>query len=127
MLARVAVALGDPAVRDVCLGFAAGRDPGVDPEHATRLWWQLTRALPAPEVAQPATLLAFASPAPRRGSDPDRGARAGRCTASPTAASAELFAGSVGGDEPVRPWCWRSALRPRTRQGAVNGTGARAR
>ena len=61
LLARVAVALGDPAVRDVCLGFAAGRDPAVDPAAAGELWWRLTRLVPAPEVAEPATLLAFAA------------------------------------------------------------------
>jgi hypothetical protein len=61
LLARVAVALRDPAVRDVCLGFAAGRDPAVDPAAAGELWRRLTRLVPAPEVAEPATLLAFAA------------------------------------------------------------------
>lgn len=61
VLARVVAVLADPAVRDVCLGFAAGRDPAVDPAAAEELWWQLTRATPAPEVAEPATLLAFAT------------------------------------------------------------------
>ncbi|HEY2223101.1 DUF4192 domain-containing protein [Actinomycetospora sp.] len=60
-LARLAVALCDPRVRDVCLGFAAGHDDAVDPDHARTLWTVLTRAVPAPEVAEPATLLAFAS------------------------------------------------------------------
>ena len=44
--------------RDPCLGFAVGRDPAAD---AQTLWWRLTRATSAPEVAQPATLLAFAT------------------------------------------------------------------
>ncbi len=60
-IARLAVALRDPRVRDVCLGFAAGHDAAVDPDHAERLWTVLVRAVPAPEVAEPATLLAFAS------------------------------------------------------------------
>lgn len=61
VLARVVAVLDDPVVRNVCLGFAAGRDPAVDPAAAEAFWWQLTRATPAPEVAQPATLLAFAA------------------------------------------------------------------
>lgn len=60
-IARLAVALCDPRVRDVCLGFAAGHDDAVHPEDARRLWTLLARAVPAPEVAEPATLLAFAS------------------------------------------------------------------
>lgn len=60
-IARLAVALCDPRVRDVCLGFAAGHDAGVDPAHAEQLWTLLVRAVPAPEVAEPATLLAFAT------------------------------------------------------------------
>ena len=60
-IARLAVALRDPQVRDVCLGFAAGRDAAVDPADAERLWTVLVRAVPAPEVAEPATLLAFAT------------------------------------------------------------------
>jgi hypothetical protein len=60
-IARLAVALRDPRVRDVCLGFAAGHDAAVDPADAERLWTVLARAVPAPEVAEPATLLAFAT------------------------------------------------------------------
>ncbi|MDT7745939.1 MAG: hypothetical protein QOE59_5017 [Actinomycetota bacterium] len=60
-IARLAVALRDPRVRDVCLGFAAGHDAAVDPVDAERLWMVLVRAVPAPEVAEPATLLAFAT------------------------------------------------------------------
>lgn len=60
-IARLAVALCDVRVRDVCLGFAAGHDDAVDPDHAEALWRLLVRAVPAPEVAEPATLLAFAS------------------------------------------------------------------
>ncbi|NMO89840.1 DUF4192 domain-containing protein [Actinomycetospora sp. TBRC 11914] len=60
-IARLAVALCDPRVRDVCLGFAAGHDDAVDPAHAEQLWTLLARAVPAPEVAEPATLLAFAT------------------------------------------------------------------
>ncbi|HEY2193106.1 MAG TPA: DUF4192 domain-containing protein [Actinomycetospora sp.] len=60
-IARLAVALCDPRVRDVCLGFAAGHDDAVDPDHAWQLWTLLMRAVPAPEVAEPATLLAFAT------------------------------------------------------------------
>lgn len=60
-MARVLVALTDPPVRDVCLGFAMGCDDEVRPEHAEKLWWSLTRAAPAPEAAEPATLVAFAA------------------------------------------------------------------
>ena len=60
-IARLAVALCDPRVRDVALGFAAGHDEAVDPDDAARLWSLLARAVPAPEVAEPATLLAFAT------------------------------------------------------------------
>jgi uncharacterized protein DUF4192 len=60
-IARLAVALCDPRVRDVALGFAAGHDEAVDPDHAARLWTLLARAVPAPEVAEPATLVAFAT------------------------------------------------------------------
>ena len=60
-IARLAVALCDPAVRDTCLGWAAGHDDRVEPAHAEQLWTLLTRAVPAPEVAEPATLLAFAT------------------------------------------------------------------
>lgn len=60
-IARLAVALCDPRVRDVCLGFAAGHDAAVEPAHAEQLWTVLVRAVPAPEVAEPATLLAFAT------------------------------------------------------------------
>lgn len=57
---RIAAALGDPSVRDVCLGFALGADARVDPAGAAPLWQTLTRALPAHAVADPATLYAFA-------------------------------------------------------------------
>ncbi|WP_433799082.1 DUF4192 domain-containing protein [Actinomycetospora sp. CA-084318] len=60
-IARLAVALCDPRVRDICLGFAAGCDDAVDPAAAEELWRVLVRAVPEPEVAEPATLLAFAS------------------------------------------------------------------
>lgn len=60
-LATVAAALRDPAVRDVCLGFVLGADPEVRAEDAEQLWWALTRTTPAPEVAEPATLLAFSA------------------------------------------------------------------
>lgn len=58
-LARVVVALRDPAVRDVCLGFVLDTDPAVRAGHAEQLWWLLTRSTPGPEVAEPATLLAL--------------------------------------------------------------------
>ena len=60
-LVRLVAALTDPAVRDVCLGFALGCDDTVRPEHAHQLWWLLTRAAPAPEAAEPAVLLACAA------------------------------------------------------------------
>ncbi|GAA4827894.1 DUF4192 domain-containing protein [Actinomycetospora corticicola] len=60
-IARLAVALCDPRVRDIALGFAAGCDDGVEPAAAEQLWRLLVRAVPEPEVAEPATLLAFAS------------------------------------------------------------------
>lgn len=58
-LARLAVALGDPAVRDVALGWALDPDETVAAA-AEHLWTLLVRALPAPEVAEPAVLLACA-------------------------------------------------------------------
>ncbi|MFC5141256.1 DUF4192 domain-containing protein [Actinomycetospora rhizophila] len=58
-IARVAVALGDPAVRDVAVGWALDRGEGVAAA-AEALWTVLVRALPAPEVADPAVLLACA-------------------------------------------------------------------
>jgi hypothetical protein len=58
-IARVAVALSDPAVRDVAVGWALDRDEGVGTA-AEQRWTLLVRALPAPEVADPAVLLACA-------------------------------------------------------------------
>ncbi|MEJ2868024.1 DUF4192 domain-containing protein [Actinomycetospora sp. OC33-EN08] len=60
-VARLAAALCDPHVRDMCLGFAVGCDDDVDPGHAEELWRVLVRSVPAPEVAEAATLLAFAT------------------------------------------------------------------
>ena len=59
-IARLAVALCDPGVRDACLAFALG-GPGIAPSAAEALWTLLVRAVPAPEVAEPATLLACAA------------------------------------------------------------------
>lgn len=53
-LARVAAALRDPHVRDTCLAWAL--EPRAAP--AEQLWTMLVRAVPPPEVAEPATLLA---------------------------------------------------------------------
>ncbi|MDD7938843.1 DUF4192 domain-containing protein [Actinomycetospora lutea] len=58
-IARVAVALGDPAVRDVAIGWALDPDEALAAA-AEQLWTLLVRALPAPEVAEPAVLLACA-------------------------------------------------------------------
>lgn len=58
-IARVAVALGDPAVRDVAMGWAVDPDDAVSGA-AEQLWTLLVRAVPAPEVADPAVLLACA-------------------------------------------------------------------
>jgi hypothetical protein len=61
-LARCAVALTDPGVRDAALGWAvapAGEDPDEVGHAAELLWTTLVRALPAPEVAEPASLLAL--------------------------------------------------------------------
>lgn len=58
-VARLAVALGDPAVRDVVMGWALDPDDAVGAA-AESLWTLLVRALPAPEVAEPAVLLACA-------------------------------------------------------------------
>ncbi|MFE3000040.1 DUF4192 domain-containing protein [Nocardia sp. NPDC059246] len=55
MLAEVAVALRDRAIRDVMFGVAAGAHAA----RAEQLWSILTRALPDPDRAQAATLLAF--------------------------------------------------------------------
>jgi hypothetical protein len=54
---RLAVALADHRVRDACLATADGPQAAV----AEQLWLALTRATPAPERAEPATLLAFAA------------------------------------------------------------------
>ncbi|MGZ4574251.1 MAG: DUF4192 domain-containing protein [Mycobacteriaceae bacterium] len=54
-IARIGVALSDPLVRDACFGLAVG-------EHvhaAERLWLQLCRALPDPERAEAAVLVAY--------------------------------------------------------------------
>ncbi|GLZ45241.1 hypothetical protein Acsp06_14260 [Actinomycetospora sp. NBRC 106375] len=58
-LARLAVALGDPGVRDTVMGWALDPDEAVA-DAAERLWTQLVRALPEPDVAEPAILLACA-------------------------------------------------------------------
>jgi hypothetical protein len=58
-LARLAVALGDPLVRDTVLGWSVDEDEALA-SSAERLWTLLVRALPAPEVAEPAVLLACA-------------------------------------------------------------------
>lgn len=58
-LARLAVALGDPAVRDTAMGWAADPDEEVATA-AEALWTLLVRTLPAPEVAEAAVLLACA-------------------------------------------------------------------
>ena len=54
-IAEVAVALRDKDVRDVMFGVAGGAHA----QAAERLWDVLTRALPAPDRAEAATLLAF--------------------------------------------------------------------
>ena len=59
-IARLAVALCDPRVRDACMAFSLG-GPGIAPSAAEALWTLLVRAVPAPEVAEPATLLACAA------------------------------------------------------------------
>ena len=54
-IARIGAALSDPLVRDACFGLAVG-------EHvhaAERLWLQLCRALPDPERAEAAVLVAY--------------------------------------------------------------------
>lgn len=54
-IVRLVHALSDHNVRDASLSFAAGATPAA----AERLWLELTRGSPAPERAEPATLLAF--------------------------------------------------------------------
>ena len=56
-MARVAVALTDPDVRDTVMGWALDPDEAVAAA-AEQLWTLLVRAVPAPEVAEPAILLA---------------------------------------------------------------------
>jgi len=56
-LARLGVALSDPDVRDSCLGLALGARALA----AERLWTLLTRALPPPERAGTACLLAVSA------------------------------------------------------------------
>ncbi|MEV6099437.1 DUF4192 domain-containing protein [Nocardia sp. NPDC051981] len=55
LLAEVAVALRDSTIRDVMFGVAAG----MYAPQAEHLWSILTRALPDPDRAEAATLLAF--------------------------------------------------------------------
>ncbi|RZQ59916.1 DUF4192 domain-containing protein [Amycolatopsis suaedae] len=58
-IVRLATALGNSRVRDACLALAvnAADEPC---RAAERLWLALTRATPAPERADPASLLAYA-------------------------------------------------------------------
>ena len=56
-LVRLALALSDYRVRDMCLDFALGGEAAA----AENLWLALTRQLPAPERAEPATLLALSA------------------------------------------------------------------
>jgi hypothetical protein len=54
---RLAVALSEPLVRDRCLGLCIGQTAHA----AERLWLALTRATPAPELADPAALAALSA------------------------------------------------------------------
>ncbi|MQA14368.1 MAG: DUF4192 family protein [Pseudonocardiaceae bacterium] len=56
-VAEVASALCDHRIRDACLAWSAGDGAAA----AERLWLALARATPAPERAEPATLLGFAA------------------------------------------------------------------
>ncbi|SDN62611.1 DUF4192 domain-containing protein [Allokutzneria albata] len=56
-VARLAMALANPTVRDACLATVLGDHAGA----AESVWLALTRAVPGPERAEPATLLAYAS------------------------------------------------------------------
>lgn len=58
LVVRLAIALNDHRVRDVALTMTLGAESG---QAAERLWLELTRETPAPECAEPATLLAFAA------------------------------------------------------------------
>jgi hypothetical protein len=57
LVVRLAIALSDHRVRDACLATAIGEQAAA----AEQLWLALTKATPAPERAEPATLLAFAA------------------------------------------------------------------
>lgn len=56
-IVRLAVALSEPLVRDSCLDLCLGPSARA----AEQLWLALTRATPAPEVAEPATLAALSA------------------------------------------------------------------
>ncbi|WP_158840248.1 DUF4192 domain-containing protein [Saccharothrix deserti] len=56
-VADLAHALSNPWVRDSSLGYCVGEHA----QSAEALWTELTRACPAPERAEPATLLAFSA------------------------------------------------------------------
>lgn len=56
-VADLAHALSDPWVRDSALGYCVGEHA----QSAEALWTELTRACPAPERAEPASLLAFSA------------------------------------------------------------------
>ncbi|MCK2240334.1 MULTISPECIES: DUF4192 domain-containing protein [unclassified Crossiella] len=58
LIVRLALALNDHRVRDVALTMTLREEAG---DAAERLWLELTRETPAPECAEPATLLAFAA------------------------------------------------------------------
>lgn len=59
-IAELSIALTDPMIRDACLATAVPPDTALAGS-AARLWQALTRALPAPERADAASLAAFAA------------------------------------------------------------------
>ncbi len=110
---RLAVALGDPLVRDACFAFAVGSRAAA----AEQLWARLTCATPAPEVAEPAVLLAFS--ALLRGNGALAGAALGRARqACPGHRLTTLFDTALA--EGVRPgqlqtWVLAAASQARQR------------
>lgn len=128
-MARLAAALRDPDVRDAALGWAlpagaeesdeAGDD--VACRAAEGLWTTLVRALPAPEVAEAAALLAF-SLMTRRGGALVGAALDRALRADPTHRLSVIAEGLVAGGVPpasIRDVVRASRVEARARLGAA--------
>jgi hypothetical protein len=94
-IAALGAALCDLPVRDACIALAGGEHA----DAAERLWTELVRALPAPELAEPAVLLAHSAYA--RGEGPMAGvALQVALEADPAHRMAGLLSASLGAGLP---------------------------